>query len=116
MTKRIPKRTKPSSQIYENINKRMHIPWITRLRTGHSLLNGYLKRFNIINDAKCPGCEITDKTVHHFLILCPKHEMLRDRMRKKVRVGGMKLEKLLGDSRRKKDTVDFIESTERFDF
>ena len=94
----------------------MHITWIARLRTGHSSLNGYLKRFNIIDDAKCPGCGITDETVHHFLMVCPKHERWRDRMRKKVGVGGMKLEKLLGDSRRIKDTVDFIESTERFDF
>jgi len=37
-------------------------------------------------------------------------------MRKEVGVGGMKMEKLLGDSRRIKDTVKFIESTERFDF
>ena len=39
-----------------------------------------------------------------------------DEIRKKVGVGGMKMEKLLGDSRRIKDTVEFIESTERFDF
>jgi len=107
---------KPSSQIYKNLNKRIYIAWIAWLRTGHNSLNGYLKRFNIIDDAKCPGCGITDETVHRFLMVCPQHERLRDRMRKKVGVGGMKLEKLLGDSRRKKDTVDFIESTERFDF
>ena len=41
---------------------------------------------------------------------------VRDGMRKEVGVGGMKMEKLLGDSRRIKDTVEFIESTERFDF
>jgi hypothetical protein len=33
-----------------------------------------------------------------------------------VGVGGMKIEKLLGDSRRIKDMVEFIESKERFDF
>ena len=37
-------------------------------------------------------------------------------MRKAVGVGGMKMEKLLGDSRRTKDTIEFIESTERFEF
>jgi hypothetical protein len=44
--------------------------------------------------------------------VCQKYERLRDRMRKAVGVGGMKVEKLLGDSRRIKDTVEFIENTE----
>jgi hypothetical protein len=54
--------------------------------------------------------------VHHFLMVCPKYERLRDRMRKAVEVRGMKMEKLLGDFRRIKDTVEFIESIERFEF
>ena len=54
--------------------------------------------------------------MQHFLLVCQKYERLRDRLRKAVGVGGMKMEKLLGDPRRIKDTVEFIESTERFDF
>ena len=54
--------------------------------------------------------------MHHFLLVCPRYERLRDRMRKEVGVGGMKIEKLLGDPRRIKDTIEFIESTEQFDF
>jgi hypothetical protein len=46
-------------------------------------------------------------------MVCPKHERWRDRM---VGVGGMKMEKLLGDSRRIRDIVELIESTERFEF
>jgi hypothetical protein len=46
----------------------------------------------------------------------PKYERLRGRMRKPVGAGGMKMKKLLGDSRRIKDTVDCIESMERFGF
>jgi hypothetical protein len=49
-------------------------------------------------------------------MMCPKYEQLRDRMKKEVGVGGMKMEKLLGDSRRIKDMVEFIESMERFEF
>jgi hypothetical protein len=116
MTKRTPKQTQPSSRIYGNLSKRKHIAWIARLRTGHSSLNGYLARFNIIDDAICPGCGGAEETVHHFLMVCPNYERSRDGMRKKVGVGGMKMEKLLGDPRRIKDTVEFIESTERFDF
>jgi hypothetical protein len=33
-----------------------------------------------------------------------------------VGVGGMKMEKLLGDARRTKDMIEFIECTERFEF
>jgi hypothetical protein len=116
ITKRKPKRTKPSSRIYGNLNKRKHIAWIARLRTGHSSLNGYLKRFNITDDAICPGCRDAKETVHHFLMVCQKYERLRDRLRKKVGIGGMKMEKLLGDHRRVKHTAEFIESTERFEF
>src|SRR5579859_7940913 len=112
MTKRIPKRTKPSSQIYESLSRRKHIAWIARLRTGHSSLNGYLARFNIIDNAFCPGGGGAEETVHHFLMVCPNYERLRDGMRKEVGVGWMKMEKLLGDSRRIKDTIEFIESTE----
>jgi ribonuclease HI len=43
ITKRnLMKRTKPSSQIYGQLNKRKHTAWIARLRTGHCSLNSYL--------------------------------------------------------------------------
>jgi hypothetical protein len=54
--------------------------------------------------------------VKHFLLVSQKYERWRDRMRKVVGVGGMKIEKLLGDSRGTKDMIEFIESTERFEF
>ena len=53
--------------------------------------------------------------MQHFLLVCQKYERLRDRMRKVMGVGDMKIEKLLGDPRRIQDTVEFIESTEQFD-
>jgi hypothetical protein len=49
-------------------------------------------------------------------MMCQKYERLRDRLRKKVGIGGMKMEKLLGGHRRVKHTAEFIESTERFEF
>jgi hypothetical protein len=116
ITKRIPKQTKPSSQIYGNLSKHKHIAWIARLRTGHNSLTSYLKCFDIVDDATCPGCGDAEETVHHFLMVCLKYERLRNKMRKEVGVGGMKMEKLLGDSRRIKETAEFVERTERFDF
>ena len=68
------------------------------------------------NPNPSPGCGGAEETVHHFLMMRPKYQRLRDGMRKEVGVGGMKMEKLLGDSRRIKDMVKFIESTDRFDF
>ena len=80
------------------------------------MLNAYLKRFNIVHDAICSGCGDAKETVHHFLMVCPKYERWRDRMRKAVGVEGMKMKKLLGDPRRIWDTIEFIENIERFEF
>jgi hypothetical protein len=49
-------------------------------------------------------------------MVCQKYEKLRDRMRKEVGETGMKVEILLGDHRRIKHTVEFIEGTGRFEF
>src|SRR5436190_19122300 len=116
MTKRnLEKRTKPRSQIYRQLVKRKHIAWIARLRTGHCSLNSYLERFKIIDHTICPACGDAKQTAQHFLLVCQKDERERDRMRKMVGVGGMKMEKLLGDSRRIQYTVEFIDSTRRYD-
>jgi hypothetical protein len=37
-------------------------------------------------------------------------------MRKKVGIGGMRVAELLGDHRRIKDTLEFVEGTGRFEF
>jgi rRNA maturation protein Nop10 len=108
---------KQNSQIYEKLRKCKHIAYIARLRIGHCSLKGYLKRFRIIDDETCPGCGDTKETVKHYLSVCQKYERLRDKLRRAVGVGGMRLEKLLGDSRKIQDPVEFIvEGTERFDF
>jgi predicted regulator of amino acid metabolism with ACT domain len=64
----------------------------------------------------CPGCREAKETVHHFLLVCLKYEKQRDKMRKEVGVGGMKMAKLLGDHRRVKHMVEFIESMEQLEF
>jgi hypothetical protein len=75
-----------------------------------------IDRFNIKEGATCSGCGDAKETVHHFLIVCPKYETLRHKMRKVVDETGMKMEKLLGDHRRIKNMVEFIEGTGRFEF
>jgi ribonuclease HI len=116
MTKSLKSNAKPPSRIYEKLgNKRMEIAWMARLRTGHCSLNGYLYRFHIVDDPTC-DCGDAKETVRHLLLACPLHERERDRLRKDVGMGGMRLEKLLGDPRRVKFTIEFIENTGRFDF
>jgi hypothetical protein len=61
-------------------------------------------------------CRNARETGYHFLIVCQNHEKLRDKIRKEVGETGMKMEILLGDYRRIKHTVEFIEGTGRFDF
>jgi hypothetical protein len=109
--------TKPPSHIYDKLgNKRKHIAWIAQLRTGHCSLNQYLARFKIVDDATCPECNETTETVKHFLLVCPKYERARDRMRRKVGFGGMRVDKLLGDARRIEATVEFIKVSGRLNF
>jgi ribonuclease HI len=108
--------TTPSTQIYDQLgNNRKHIAWIARLRTEHCSLNQYLERFNIIDDSAC-DCGQGKETVKHFLLVCPNHEQERDKLRRKAGMQGMRVEKLLGDAKRIKDTVQFIEDTGRFEF
>jgi ribonuclease HI len=106
----------PSIHIYNQLgNKRRHIAWIARLRTGHCSLNQYLERFNIIDDSKCE-CGKGKETVRHFLLICPKYEKERDKLRREVGAQGMREEKLLGDVKKVKHTIQFIEDVGRFDF
>ena len=106
----------PSTHIYNQLgNRRRHIAWIARLRTGHCSLNQYLERFNIIDDSKCE-CGQGKETVKHFLLTCSKYEKERDKLRREVGAQGMREEKLLGDVKKVKHTIQFIEDVGRFDF
>jgi hypothetical protein len=45
------------------------------------------------------------ETVKHFLLICPKYEKERDKLRRKVGAHGMREEKLLGDAKIVKHTL-----------
>src|SRR5271170_6822172 len=108
--------TKPSVHIYDKLsNQRKHIAWTARLTTRHCSLNQYLKRFNIIEDATCK-CGEGKETIKHFLLVYPRYERERDKLRKKVGMQGMNIEKLLRDTKMIKDTMKFVEDTKRFNF
>ena len=48
--------------------------------------------------------------------MCGNYEEARDKLRRRVGAQGMRLEILLWDTEIIKDTIKFIEETERFDF
>jgi hypothetical protein len=103
-------------QIYLSLgNNRKHIAWIARLRTGHCGLNQYLGRFKIKETRDC-DCGNGYETVKHYLLTCTNHEEQRIELRKKAGERGMTVERLLGDKKLIKHTLEFVEETNRFEF
>ncbi len=49
-----------------------------------------------MNDSKCE-CEEEYETMEHYLLKCALYEEKRNRMRKEMRIEGMRMSKLLGD-------------------
>lgn len=100
-------------KLYGTLKEREHVVWITRLRTGHCHLNGYLHRFNIIETPECE-CGAEQETIDHYLLNCELYDEERDGLRRKVGSHGMRTSVLLGDEDIIKETVKYIEETGRF--
>ena len=56
------------------------------------------------------------KLSKHYLLVCTKFEDQRVELRKKVEARGMRVERLLGDEKLIRHTLDFVEQSNRFDF
>jgi hypothetical protein len=107
--------TSNGAKIYQSINNRKHMAWIARLLTGHCSLNKYLRRFNKIDEMTCE-CGEGEETVKHYLLLCELYDSQRDKLRRVVGAGGMRVEELLGSIKMILDTIKFIEDNKRFEF
>ena len=81
----------------------------------HSGLNKYLHRFGHAETATCE-CSDSDETVTHYLLWCTRFEKERERLRKEVGIGGMKVEMLLGCPKLVKLMLNYISATKRFTF
>jgi len=46
---------------------------LVQLRLGHAPLNKHLHQIGKAKSPRCPVCRASDKTVHHFLVTCPKY-------------------------------------------
>ena len=68
----------PSTQLPRTLDKvrGSEASLLSRLRTGHILLNGWRFRMRLFHTAAC-GCGAVDESVHHFLLECPRFEAAR---------------------------------------
>ena len=102
-------------KIYNNITTRTKMATVARLCTGHCPLNQYLHRRGFEDSSECRTCRNGRvETVEHFLLHCDNHERERMELLKKVGVGGMWIEKLLGYPNLIRHTLDYVEKTKRF--
>jgi hypothetical protein len=94
---------------------RKELAWLARLRTGHIDVNQYLHRCNITLEPQCL-CGQAIETGAHFLLQCNNYKEEQQELRKAVGVDGMKVEKLLGDLKKIRAVLDYVEKTEQFGF
>jgi len=46
---------------------------LMQLRSGHILLQKHLHRIGKAGSATCPACLSDDKSIHHYLLMCPAY-------------------------------------------
>ena len=102
--------TTGGTKLYNGILNRSAVAALTRLRTGRCGLNHYLYRFKLTDTPRC-SCGHGKETVEHYLLECQLYVAQRKELRKNVRVGRMRVEKLLGYPKLIKHTVGFVVST-----
>ena len=101
---------KAGPKLYSTISNRRAVATLTRLRTGHCSLNHYLYRFHLKDTPHC-RCGNGKETVEHYLLECQLYVEQRKELQKKVGVGRMRVEKLLGFPKLVKHTLEFVAST-----
>ena len=90
-----------------------HASAILQLRTGHAPLNHHLARIGKVPSPTCPNCNAAFETVHHFLFMCPAHEVPRRHLRVKVGPHKMDFKGLLADANNTRHLLRFLEQTKR---
>ena len=86
-----------------------------RLRTAHCSLNKYLLQRGHEEESLCT-CYEEEETVEHFLLKCKKYIKQREKLVKEVGAGGVRIEKLVGELKYIKYTMEFVKETNRFGF
>ena len=110
--------TAPVAKLSKSLKTRQQVSRLVSMRTGHCSLNDYLHRFHIGN-SESPLCDCGSgrrETVAHFLLECTRYDQQRAQLAKKVGIGGMWMEKLLGYPKLITHTLEYIENTKRMPF
>ena len=110
----ISKGARVGPKLYKHIVGRYTATTIAQLRTGHCRLNKYLHRFKLKTSPYCE-CGYGQETVEHYLMECPRFIKERKELRIKVRSKGMSMERLLGDPKFVKHTMEYVKATGRFE-
>jgi len=104
------------TKLYKSIKTRHQASQLARLRTGHCSLNQYLHRFGHEESPTCECGSGAIENAQHYLLHCPRYDRQRAKLVKKVGVGGMWIEKLLGYPRMIRSTLEYVKETRRFPF
>ena len=110
----ISKGARAGPKLYKHIVGRYTATTIAQLRTGHCRLNKYLHPFKLKSSPYCE-CGYGQETVEHYLMECPRFVKERKELRVKVRSKGMSIERLLGDTKFIKHTMEYVKATGRFE-
>src|SRR5579859_2960008 len=105
-----------SKKLYNSIANRISLAQLARLRTGHCSLNQYLHRFGIEESPLCECGNGAIENVEHYLLHCPRYDRQRSKLRKKVGIGGMRIEKLLSYPEFINSALEFVKETGSFQF
>ena len=54
---------------------------ITRIKIGHTRLNGHLHRMKMVDSNLCRICQTEEETIKHVLFQCPRHYSLQQEMK-----------------------------------
>ena len=104
------------TKLYKSVKTQHQASQLARLRTGHCSLNQYLHR---IGHEESPTCECGSGAIEnaqHYLLHCLRYDRQRAKLVRKVGVGGMWIEKLLGYPRMIQSTLEYVKETRRFPF
>ena len=61
-------------------------------------------------------CQEEEETVEHFLLKCKRYTSQRGKLVEEVGAGGMRVEKLVGNSKYTRHIMEFVKETNRFGF
>ena len=87
---------------------------LVQLHTSHVPMQAYLHCFKLVNSPICPSCRNEPETVTHYLMYCKNHANHRRQLKHSLgRDQSLGLE-ILGDRKRMKDLMHFINKTGRF--